>query len=390
LGSEVVWCQRVNAGYGLTANQDEDTYSGLIDKDPYTSDQQRQRDIYEINDRDWNEVVFEEVNGTSTAKLALHNDWINQKGYHEAAVVNLNLPEQGISGLFRITSIKHILPPKKPADENESDDYDYRPVTAIFTHVSDQVYNIDFDNGENLGVTYQHPIYSVTAGDWRLAGELEIGEEVLTKTGTATVVCSEWQEGSEVVYNLEVKELHNFLVGESGFVVHNSYNEAINKILNNFSRVEKQGVIDDAWDAIQEVLERGIFFEELLRKVRYNTDDWGWTADYDTFFPVVDFYRRVSGVDIAVSMKTTTIPDVQTWLGYQRNIDNLNGLRAGRISGGFSLNDDFVPATQVELHIYVPDTNYSQAMEAAWTSAIHVDYPDVKVVIFTIEKQLGL
>jgi len=231
--------ETVNAGYGLTANRDKDTYSGLTDKDPYTSDQQRKRDEYQINDTDWNEVVFEEVNGTSTAKLALHNDWINQKGYHEAAVVNLNLPEQGISGPFRITSIKHILPPKKPADENESDDYDYRPVTAIFTHVSDQVYNIDFNNGENLGVTYQHPIYSVTAGDWRLAGELEIGEEVLTKTGTATVICSERQKGSEVVYNLEVKELHNFLVGESGVVVHNNY-EIAQVIINGIHNATQQ------------------------------------------------------------------------------------------------------------------------------------------------------
>ena len=82
--------------------------------------------------------------------------------------------EQRISGPFKITSIKNILPQKKPADEDTSDDYDYRPVTAIFTHVSDQVYNIDFDNGENLGVTFQHPIYSVTAGDWQLEGELEI------------------------------------------------------------------------------------------------------------------------------------------------------------------------------------------------------------------------
>ena len=212
----VVAHETVNSTYGLTANVDEDIYLGLMDKDPYTSDQQRERDQYELDDENWNEVVFEEVYGGSIAKLALHNDWINQKGYQVDAVVEMNLPEQGISGPFKITSIKNILPQKKPADEDTSDDYDYRPVTAIFTHVSDQVYNIDFDNGENLGVTFQHPIYSVTARDWQLEGELEIGEEVLTKSGTATVVCSERKKGSEVVYNLEVKELHNFLVGESG------------------------------------------------------------------------------------------------------------------------------------------------------------------------------
>ena len=228
--------ETVNSTYEFTASTNEHAHIELIGKDPYTSDQQRQRDEYKINDTDWNEVVFEQVNGSSTAKLALHNDWINQKGYHEEAVVNLNLPEQGINGPFRITSIKHILPQKKPTDEDKSDDFDYRPVTAIFTHVSDQVYNLEFDNGENLGVTFQHPIYSVTAGDWQLAGELKIGEEVLTKSGTATVVCSERQEGSEVVYNLEIQDLHNFLVGESGVVVHNNCLNILEDYLSRLGR----------------------------------------------------------------------------------------------------------------------------------------------------------
>ena len=214
--------ETVNATYGQTASTDEDVYLGLLDKDPYTSDQQRERDEYEINDIDWNEVVFEEVNGGSSAKLALHNDWIYDKGYQVDGVVNLDLPEQGISGPFRITSIKHIIPQKKPVDDDESDEYDCRPVTALFTHESNQVYHISFDNGEQLGVTYQHPIYSTTLGDWKLAGELEIGEVVLTKSGNTKVVSSTKKEGLETVYNLEVKELHNFLVGESGIVVHNA------------------------------------------------------------------------------------------------------------------------------------------------------------------------
>lgn len=225
--------ETVNSTYGITASTDEDNYLGLMDKDPHTSDQQRERDGYEINDTDWNEVVFEEVHGSSTAKLALHNDWINQKGYLVDGVVNLALPEQGISGLFRITSIKHIIPRKKPVEDCEEDDYVYKPVTALFTHVSSDVYNISFDNGEELGVTYQHPIYSTTAGDWRLVGELEVGEEVLTKSGNSKVVSSIKKEGSETVYNLEVKELHNFLVGQSGIVVHNNCFNTVKKRLES-------------------------------------------------------------------------------------------------------------------------------------------------------------
>jgi hypothetical protein len=212
-----------------------DTYMGLFDKEIYTSDQQRERDQFELNNEDWNEVVFEEIEGLSVAKLALHNAWIEKNRYELNAVVPLDLPEQGISGLFKITSIRHMLPQKKPVNDDPSDDYSYRPVTALISHTSDQVLNITFDNNEIIGVTSQHPIYSVTAGDWRLAGELEVGEKVLTYQREATVTNTEKKAGSEVVYNLEIKDLHNFLVGDGGVVVHNNYFLEANKLAKFFN-----------------------------------------------------------------------------------------------------------------------------------------------------------
>jgi len=211
----------VNAGFGLEARNDEDVYLGLTDKDPYTSDQQRERDEYEINDTEWNEVVFEELYGGSIAKLALHNDLIRKQSYKEDAVFRLNLPEMGINGLFEITSIKHIIPQKKPVDEDEADDYNYKPVTELFIHESSDVWKIRFDNGEELGVTHNHPIYSTTKGGWEFAGELEIGEEVLTKDEGAKVISKE-KDQAQQVYNLEVKDYHNFLVNASEIVVHNT------------------------------------------------------------------------------------------------------------------------------------------------------------------------
>ena len=278
--------ETVNSAYGITASVDDDIYLGLTGKDPYTSDPQRERDRYEINDIDWHEVVFEEVHGSSTAKFALHIDWVNQKGYQVDAVINLNLPEQGISRPFRITSIKHIIPQKRPTDEDESDDYGYRPVTALFTHVSDQVYNISFDNGEELGVTYQHPIYSVTAGDWRLAGELEVGEKVLTKSGETTVAIFSKKEGREVVYNLEVNDLHNFLVGESGIVVHNVC------FLSNTNNLPALRVIEGWEDQVQRaggdhfVNRAGIFKNAQGRKTIKladpdNAEPWQWRDGFD-------------------------------------------------------------------------------------------------------------
>ena len=231
--------ETVNVQNNLIASTDEDLYMGLLDGDPYTSPQQKQRDKYELNDDDWYSVSFEQVEGTSKCHFALTNDWIKRQGYEAEKVVILNLPEQGIDGPFRVTAIKHIIPQKKPS-EDAGDGYNWKPVTGLFEHQSDQVYEISFDNGEELGVTFQHPIYSVTIGDWRLAGELEVGEQVLTKEGEATVASSARKEGSETVYNLEVQELHNFLVGESGIVVHNNYQWILDLLSFPFNQVKKK------------------------------------------------------------------------------------------------------------------------------------------------------
>ena len=214
--------ETINASNQLTASTNDIYFNGF-EKDPYTSEQQKERDQFEIDDENWNEVVFEEVDGGSTAKLALHNNWISDKGYQVDAIVEMNLPEMGISGPFRITSIKHIIPQKKPVDDDEIDNYGYKPVTGLFIHAASDVWKIEFDNGEELGVTHRHPIFSTTRGDWQFAGELEIGEEVLTKDGSARVVTKEVGKAQEV-YNLEVKDYHNFLVNASGIVAHNTPN----------------------------------------------------------------------------------------------------------------------------------------------------------------------
>ncbi|MFM2392614.1 MAG: hypothetical protein RLZZ546_591, partial [Bacteroidota bacterium] len=227
-----------NASYGLTANTDDTYIIGTWaersrSQDPYTSDQQRSRDQYEINETDWNEVTFEQIDGTSKCKLALNNDWIKQNKYSVDATVNMNLPEQGISGPFKITSIKHIIPQKKPVDEDEADDYEYKPVTGLFVHESNDVWKIKFDDGTELGVTNNHPIYSVSKGDWQHAGHLEIGEEVLAKVGNTKVISKERDLTVQPVYNLEIKDLHNFLVGEDGVVVHNTCFNIVKKRLED-------------------------------------------------------------------------------------------------------------------------------------------------------------
>ena len=207
-------------GLHASTNQILSTFHG---KDPLTSDQQRERDQNEFNDQDWYEVTFKEIVGDSYCKLALHQDWMKQQGMTEVGSIHeLNMPEQGIHGPNIIASIKHILPQKRPIDEDPHDNYGYRPVTGIFVHSSDDVWTIHFDNGDSLGVTYNHPVFSDTYNDWRLAGDLQIGEQVKTKFGSITVISKKNLQSFEEVYNLEVKGLHNFLVSKSKVVVHNT------------------------------------------------------------------------------------------------------------------------------------------------------------------------
>lgn len=210
-----------NATYGLTASSDIlfDTESNY--KDPYTSDEQRERDTHQLNDRDWYSVTFDQLEGTSKCQLALHRDWIQEKGYFLNDTVHMNLLEQGISGTFNITDIKHILPQKVP-EEDIADGYAYRPVTGLFTHISDKVLMVHFESGDSLGITESHPVYSASAGGWKHAFELEKDEIVLSYFGQSKVTSIAKLQGLHYVHNLEVKDLHNFLVGSDGVVVHNS------------------------------------------------------------------------------------------------------------------------------------------------------------------------
>ncbi len=282
----------------LLVSNNDDIYLGLIDEsnshlhanthssDPYTSEQQKQRDKYELNETDWYAVSFEQVFGGSKCQLALHQDWINKNDYSVDAEVQMNLPEQGINGPFRITSIKHILPQKIPDDSDPTDEYIWKPVTGLFTHVSDQVWELEFDNEQELGVTHNHPIYSVTRSDWVFAGLLDVGEEVLTYEGTAVATDKSKKQGSEAVYNLEVKDHHNFLVTESGVVVHNNYGigqAIVNSIIAAIpAAFKKYGKCDEFGIALRNLLKtNGVEKPKAFVARLYKKNNPSQRANYD-------------------------------------------------------------------------------------------------------------
>jgi hypothetical protein len=90
-------------------------------------------------------------------------------------------------------------------------------------------------DNSTLGVTAEHPIYSLDRQGFVLAADLREGERLLTKTGSLNILSKEIEQQSQPVYNLEIRQWHNFLVGSSGVVVHNNYADPNNNSPCNFS-----------------------------------------------------------------------------------------------------------------------------------------------------------
>ena len=77
-----------------------------------------------------------------------------------------------------------------------------------------------------LLVTREHPFYELSrsgGAGWSAAGALTEGSVVATAFGPATVTSTAETDRREDVYNLEVEDVHTYLVGAYGAVVHNDY-----------------------------------------------------------------------------------------------------------------------------------------------------------------------
>jgi hypothetical protein len=315
----------------LTASSDLQFDTKSNHKDPYTSDEQRVRDTYQLNDKDWYSVTFEQVEGQSKCQLALHHDWIKEKGYQLHDTVHMNLLEQGISGPFHITDIKHILPQKVP-DEDIADGYAYRPVTGLFTHVSDKVLMVHFESGDSLGITENHPVYSASAGGWKHAFELEKDEVVLSYFGLSKVSKITKLQGLHNVHNLEIKDLHNFLVGNEGLVVHNGCGPEVKKWLESFLpsnitvnlKVPGTKIVLNSPD-ISKLRNK---FPNLPNKVCI--DDLG----FPDFTPFVRTLTSASGAIIPAVVKIDYLPNSSNSSDFNKARDALNAILGNNALAG--------------------------------------------------------
>lgn len=142
-------------------------------------------------------------------------------------VVELDLPELGLTELAWVTDIADC-PEIESRDSGRSAGGSV--VTATFHHSSGDVIDLTLGSKsstlappETIGTTSNHPFWSVDRQEYVQAGQLDVGERVLTFSGdTKRVVTKLPRPGPQPVYNLEVHAEHVYFVGEDGLLVHNS------------------------------------------------------------------------------------------------------------------------------------------------------------------------
>ncbi|RPI62508.1 MAG: hypothetical protein EHM48_03980 [Planctomycetaceae bacterium] len=120
----------------------------------------------------------------------------------------------------------------RPEDDADAP-LELRPVTAVYQNVVCELRRVTVTdstgNVEELGVTTEHPIYSVTRG-WVRAADLAIGEEITSADGRVMHVTANLVEAHPegiVTYNFQVEEGHTYFVadglGEESWIwVHNT------------------------------------------------------------------------------------------------------------------------------------------------------------------------
>lgn len=194
--------------------------------DPFTSADQRAVDQTSLYDTQWYEIHMEypKADGSKIkVKLLRPQWWIDERKVSKVGeTLYIALPEMGLQGFADIVHLAHFRFTRNYDDDDPDDDYELRPVTGTFELTSNDVWELVFENGEKLEVTGIHPFYSLTLNNWQNGSKIIIGENILSKDNENLSLESKRIIGSRKVFNLEIFKGHNFLVSNSGIVVHNS------------------------------------------------------------------------------------------------------------------------------------------------------------------------
>ena len=146
------------------------------------------------------------------ARFLKSDEWVAGQGLASGTEVPLEIEELQIHGRARVTGIGRCTIQPGPGCL----------VTGTVTHLNRSVLRVHFvGSAETLEPTALHPLWSVDRDRWIQAGELGVGEHLLTKTGTVTVASIDRLEGAHPVFNFEVAGAHTYVVSGLQIKAHN-------------------------------------------------------------------------------------------------------------------------------------------------------------------------
>lgn len=169
---------------------------------PLPKPQPRSVDAEDVDPATWRRIellAWKPDEETCDIVLLRPTWWIEQAGAKVGALIRLAMPEMGVDGPAKVLSIGPCprMQERKPGT---------RVVTGTFKHKAKLVLHLHLEGLDKpIGVTPNHPIYSLDRAEFIPAGKLRVGERLKTHTSVSAVVTEIVAvPGEQAVYNLEV------------------------------------------------------------------------------------------------------------------------------------------------------------------------------------------
>ena len=100
-------------------------------------------------------------------------------------------------------------------------EYEFKEVNKLINHMTDEIYEITLNNDEIIRTTWCHP-FKVISKDKVLVKNLNIGDQLITKDDKVYYITKiEKLNKQEVVYEIRVKDNHNYFITNSSIFVYN-------------------------------------------------------------------------------------------------------------------------------------------------------------------------
>lgn len=205
--------------FEFTKIQDIRIHQRVIGRNPEISDAERElfEDPDVENSRLITLVMQKPDGGRLDIQLSRDLGWIEEYGVEVGATIDLDLAELGAEGPAEVVAIEPAPPLEAGNDP---------VVTGTFKHTVRMLVDLHVDGlSEPIGVTSNHPFWSIDRQEFIPAGDLRVGERVHAQDHALTVLRAIARSATKPVYNLETDEEHVYCVCEAGILVHNTCGE---------------------------------------------------------------------------------------------------------------------------------------------------------------------